>query len=110
MGDVKKMSIKEFRAVGYLQEANRRFFHPLGMALEVGIDENGAEELAGVIDCRDDQEGMAFTDEVISDPDTVAKANRVAEEFFKKAEWRIKKLAYFVQPIPGASDATRSSE
>ena len=30
----KYMPIKEFRERGYLQELNRRFLHPLGLALE----------------------------------------------------------------------------
>lgn len=35
MTDVKRIDIKEFRAIGFLQEVNRQFFHPLGLALEV---------------------------------------------------------------------------
>lgn len=31
---VKYMDMDEFRDAGFLQEANRRFFHPLGIALE----------------------------------------------------------------------------
>lgn len=34
--DVNRMSVHEFRAFGYLQEVNRKFLHPLGLALEVG--------------------------------------------------------------------------
>jgi hypothetical protein len=35
MSDIKRISGKEFRDVGFLQEANRQFFHPHGLALEV---------------------------------------------------------------------------
>ena len=41
---------------GYLQEANRQFFHPLGLALAL---EDGALR---VWDCRDDPEGICFAD------------------------------------------------
>ena len=33
-----RMSVKEFRERGFLQELNRLFLHPLGLALEVIID------------------------------------------------------------------------
>lgn len=35
MGDVKYLEIAELRRLGFLQEANRQFFHPHGLALEV---------------------------------------------------------------------------
>ena len=38
MSKIKRMSINEFQKKGFLQEANRLFFHPLGMALEVYVD------------------------------------------------------------------------
>lgn len=34
---VKRMPVNEFRDDGYLQEVNRRFLHPLGLALEVTV-------------------------------------------------------------------------
>jgi hypothetical protein len=46
MSDVKHMDIKEFRELGYLQEANRLFFHPHGLALGVTtVDEDGDAKL-----------------------------------------------------------------
>ncbi len=42
MSDIKHIDIKEFRATGFLQESNRLFFHPHGLALEVNcVSENG---------------------------------------------------------------------
>lgn len=32
--EIKYMDVEEFRELGYLQEANRLFFHPVGLALE----------------------------------------------------------------------------
>lgn len=55
----KKMSIKEFREMGLLAEINRTFFHPLGLALEVTVD-NGDEKLGGIWDCREDAEGIVY--------------------------------------------------
>lgn len=49
MGDeeVKYMDISEFRGSGYLQEINRRFLHPMGLALEFspGWDSEDIESL-----------------------------------------------------------------
>lgn len=56
------MSIEEFRSVGFLQEANRLFFHPRGLALEVVIDDDGCAHLSGIWDSREDPEGIVFAD------------------------------------------------
>ena len=57
--------IKEFREKGFLQEANRLFFHPLGLALSVDIDDDGNERLFGVWDFRHDPEGIIFKEGTI---------------------------------------------
>ncbi len=56
----KNIDIKEFREKGYLQELNRRFLHPLGLALEISIDDDGNEKLGGIWDCREDREGIYY--------------------------------------------------
>ena len=95
MNEIKRMDIKEFRELGFLQEANRWFFHPLGLALEVAIDEEtGKEVLGGVWDFRDDPEGMAFADGVI-DPD---KAKHVKDLKASKTKTRYTSLGYVIQP------------
>lgn len=58
---INRIDIKEFREEGFLQEANRLFFHPLGLALEVIIEEDGTEKLGGVWDYRSDPEGILFS-------------------------------------------------
>lgn len=63
--EIKYMDIKEFRDGGFLQEANRMFFHPLGLALEVVIDGAGKEVLGNIWDFRDDSEGLLYGDYVI---------------------------------------------
>jgi hypothetical protein len=45
---LRRMSIAEFRAFGYLQEVNRLLLHPLGLALEVVVAGDGTEFLGGV--------------------------------------------------------------
>jgi hypothetical protein len=61
MSDIKRMNIKEFVEGGFLQEVNRQFFHPLGLALEVATDADDSNwRLSGVWDYRDDPEGMFY--------------------------------------------------
>lgn len=55
----KLMDIKEFKERGYLQELNRRFLHPLGLALVV-IKEDGAYRIGGIRDSRDNPSGIIF--------------------------------------------------
>lgn len=56
--DIKHMPIGEFRSEGYLQELNRLFLHPLGLALEVTVmdgesdDAKLIERLAPLIDAN----------------------------------------------------------
>lgn len=59
--EIKRIPIKEFRALGFLQEANRQFFHPHGLALEVVVDtDTGDERLGGVWDYRDEPGGVLY--------------------------------------------------
>ena len=59
--EIKRMDVKEFRELGYLQELNRQFLHPLGLALEVVIDDDtGNESFGGVWDLPADPEGISY--------------------------------------------------
>ena len=82
--EIKRMDVAEFRSLGFLQEANRQFFHPLGLALEVDVDDDGNERLSGVWDYRDDPEGIIFGPTTI-DRD---KVDHVARERLRHAEAR----------------------
>lgn len=86
--NIKRMDIKEFREEGFLQEANRLLFHPLGLALEVSI-RGGKEMLSGVWDYRDDPEGMLFGDDTVASPQAHEKANRVEKLRLSKLQARI---------------------
>jgi hypothetical protein len=92
--NVKKMTLKEFRESGYLQELNRLFLHPLGLAMEVTINDDGTEFFSGVWDCRDDPEGIVYSPDLIDD----VKARRIYEETRAKQEERLKRFGYIIQP------------
>lgn len=93
----KKMSAAEFRALGYLQELNRCYLHPLGLALEVTTDNDGhVTGFGDVWDYRDDPEGMNYGPDMINTEKTL----RINKELQDKAVTRVKKLGYFIQP-PG---------
>lgn len=96
--NIKRMDIEEFQRLGFLQEVNRQFFHPLGLALEVFIepDDGGPARLGGIWDYRDDPEGVAFS----SDNINVEKALTVEAERLRHVEARIALLGAAVQPLP----------
>lgn len=94
---VERIAPKEFQDFGFLQEVNREYLHPLGMALEVIVnDETGDISFGGIWDYRDDPEGLRFRPENIDQE----KVKQVAK--FKRERWasRLKKLGYTIQPAP----------
>ena len=98
---MKRMPVKEFRDIGLLQEVNRQFFHPLGLAIEVVVDnETGEERFGGVWDCRDDPEGFVFAEI------DVEKAQQVITEQVRRSLLRQQALGFVVQPIEGAANAS----
>ena len=106
MKDIKYINIKEFRQQGYLQELNRQFLHPLGLALEVKIDENGNETLGGIWDYRDDPEGIAYDlkNSIKERIETFRrKFNNIEKQKKEKGEYRKKSLGFIVEPIPKRS-------
>lgn len=100
MKDIKYIDIEEFRKFGYLQELNRQFLHPLGLALEVYIDEDGNEKLGRVWDYRKDPEGIRFGKESKEVSERrIGNSKRVLRELKAKKIEREKKLGYFIQPV-----------
>lgn len=91
---IEKISINEFREKGFLQEANRLFSHPLGLALAVEIDKNGEERFCGIMDSRDDPEGLYFGSDVI-DQKKIDHVKKLGES---KQETRLKNLGWVIQP------------
>lgn len=98
ISDTVHMDITEFRELGFLQEVNRLFFHPLGLALETTVEEDGKEHISGLWDYRDDPEGIIYAPSVI-DPE---KVQRVKEEREKHRQAREETLGVTVEEtLPG---------
>jgi len=108
MEDLQTMSGEEFRDKGYLQEANRQFFHRLGLALSMIVDSEGTVVSFQIIDKREEKEGIYF-DLKNSDSTRVKKfnknANFIGKEMNKRTTKRMKLFGSSVEPIPTASDA-----
>ncbi len=96
---VNRISIKEFREKGYLQELNRLFLHPLGLALEINIDTDGTEKLGGVWDYRDDDDGIRFIDDATEEQKKKVENIRKISKI--KHEKRKKTLGYVIQEFEG---------
>ena len=90
------MSVKEFWQLGLLQEVNRQILHPMGLAIEVVVEDNGTVRFGEVWDSRDDPDGMAFGSFNKSD---LLKAATVGLLFEAKREAREKNLGWHVQPV-----------
>lgn len=69
MDDLKTLSIKDFKDFGILQEVNRLFFHPIGLALYIIVDEDDPEKvsLGGILDYRGDPEGVYYGEGFITE-------------------------------------------
>ena len=92
----KTIPLTELRDTGYLQEANRQFFHPLGLALTVDLD----TDTLYVQDWRDiDNEGGFFAEHELVDAEQ--KAANIAHELQLRAPQRIAYCGHIIQPIPG---------
>lgn len=88
---LKRMNIQEFMDHGYLQEVNRQFFHPLGLALEVVVSDDEEPRIGGVWDYRDDPEGIYFDirnrneEDKEIDESKERQSRRTAQYYYKKA-------------------------
>lgn len=82
-----KLSVEEFKEQGYLQELNRRFLHPLGLALEVLIDKSGELQLNKIWDCREHPEGIYFD---------IANSDSERQLRFKKNKFNFKSVFVFI--------------
>jgi hypothetical protein len=94
-----RMDIAEFQADGYLQEANRLFFHPLGLALEIVREDDGSSRLGGVWDYREDPEGMFFGVDEIDNVEGRRKASMVNAQRERLRAERTRVMGSIVQPI-----------
>lgn len=105
-----RIDLNEFVNLGFLQELNRQFLHPRGLALEVvyeeeldpvtGVTVENVKGFGGVWDYRSDPEGIALDDKFFDDV-AFKKAANVAEEFEKHREAREALFGNAIQPLPG---------
>jgi len=93
---VQVMTVKDFREKGYLQELNRKFLHPLGLAIEIILCDDGQERFGRIWDYREDKEGIYFDEDVI-DPE---KSYLINQETRIRRQHRTAALGYFIQPVP----------
>ena len=102
MENIKRMDIKEFRELGYLQELNRTFLHPLGLALEVSQESDGREWISGVWDYREDEEGIYY-DITNSNEERIDRFSKnedfINNEFKNRIIKRKLKLGFGIEPI-----------
>lgn len=100
--EIKTMDIKEFVNEGYLQELNRQFLHPLGVALSVKIDDDGNYSLDSIWDCREDDGGIYY-DFKNSDKERCEKAYKKYKNIDKirqdRESKRIQAMGYFIENI-----------
>lgn len=89
------LDLQEFQERGYLQEANRLFFHPLGLALEISQGDDGSWTLSGIWDCRE-------TSVVFADSPSAIKAATVALE--KSAQIPLRSI------VTGTADGVQLAE
>jgi hypothetical protein len=102
MEDIKKIDIKEFREKGYLQELNRRFLHPLGLALSIIINDDGTEVLSDIWDYREDEEGIYYDIKNASEErKNKFEKNKefIDKEFEDRFNKRKKILGFDIEPI-----------
>ncbi len=100
--ELRSISINEFRALGYLQEVNRRFLHPLGLALSIEVDQDGDEKLSGIWDCREDEEGVFFGVDKLNKEereDLKEKEVFITKELEKREAKRVELFGNMIEPI-----------
>lgn len=99
------MSLNEFRESGLLQELNRQFLHPLGLAMAVAVDDEGnVTHIVGIQDHRDDPEGTIYAQ---LGYDAQRKAERFEVFSSRRHAARNAALGYVIQPLELAFDGDK---
>lgn len=87
---------------GLLFEVNRRLFHPLGLALAINKNPKDKEQAEVYLwDCRDDKEGLVFSEETFKDGKDKFSAY-LAKEGGSFINGRYEALGYIEQSFPNA--------
>lgn len=96
------VDLAAFLERGFLQEVNRQWFHPRGLALSVRTKEDGSQHLE-LLDDSDDREGWIFDWQGMSAEeraDSRDKARRVEVSDAHRRPYRLAVLGFWEQPIP----------
>jgi hypothetical protein len=103
------MDPQEFRDEGFLQEVNRQFFHPLGLAMAVmidyGLDEDGFMSVS-IWDERDDPEGWFFAEGEI-DPLKAGKVNELKHSKWLLRNYLLNHVAPSDEPVQGVNEVAK---
>ena len=100
--NVDHLDLNVFREKGYLQEVNRRFFHPLGVALELFICNDDVVFLR-VQDYRKDPEGVIYdlkNSDVERKQRFLKNKKYIDKEIEKRRFVREKLFGSIIEPIP----------
>lgn len=100
MSEVKRIDNpwKFLRETGLMFEINRTILHPLGMALELSVDDEGDEYLSGIWDYRDDPEGLAYAEEAFLSG--LSKYMEFMHDFGEhKLSERMENMGYVIQQL-----------
>lgn len=87
----KVIPYRDFLEHGYLQEANRQFFHPLGLSLAL------MEDALIVHDFRSKPTGPTFSPDVVQSEKFMERAERIAFESARRLMARQEALGFGVQ-------------
>jgi len=96
------MDVEVFRKMGYLQELNRLFLHPLGLALSIIVEEDGKEHFGEIWDYREAEEGIYYDLKNSKDKrikEFKKKQKFIEKELLERIPKRIKKLGFGVESI-----------
>lgn len=105
MSEVKKISqaAKFLLDNGLLFEINRKILHPVGLALEIDVNDKDKAVFGPLWDCREDPEGIIYDEEVLADG--FEKLNKFMEEHGNhRLETRKENLGYVIQEDSNAKE------
>jgi hypothetical protein len=97
---------KTLRDDGYLQEVNRGFFHPLGLALGIEVEGDLATGRLRILDYRHDPEGVCFADGL----ELAVKAKKLWAISDRRKAARQKALGYWQQRVRAPFNTGNSAE
>lgn len=91
------LGTEDFSELGFLQEANRQFFHPLGLSLAMLQQSENTDVILTVVDGRDDPNGITFA----ADVELAGKQKLITILAAERREMRINAVGSWIQPSGG---------